>query len=298
MTRDGRVALAVILGGCALFFVTLTAWVSGLFDGALSGSGGAPWEKRIARVDVYGEIFDSEPVVEEIRRWRDDPATRALVVRIDSPGGGVAASQEIFEELLRFKESGKPVVASMGSLAASGGYYVALGCDEIIASPGTITGSIGVIMTLPNTKELLRKVGLEIQVIKAGEHKDVGSPFRPLEDADRAILQELLDDAHQQFVQAFAAARGLAPESALALADGRVFTGRRAQELGMVDGLGTYHDAVLRAGELAGIEGEPRVVQEREPRWWLRELLGERWVGGSVARALASGPRLEYRWAW
>jgi protease-4 len=190
---------------------------------------------------------------------------RAIVLRIDSPGGGVVPSQEIFEEVQKIRADGRQkIVASMGSVAASGGYYIAAATDRIVANPGTITGSIGVIMETANVKGLLDKIGVEPIVIKAGEHKDIGSPFRKLEPDDRRILEELLNDVHTQFIEAVARGRNLPAERVRELADGRIFTGRQAKDFGLVDDLGNLQDTIQAAAELAGIEGEPRVIERRE----------------------------------
>ena len=300
MNRDARVVgaiLAASLFGLVVLLVVMAGGGAG--SGTRGGSRSLPWEKRVARVDLVGDIYDPEPVVEEIRRWRDDESVRAMVIRIDSPGGTVAASQEIYEEIRRYRDSGRPVVASLGNVAASGAYYAALGATEVMASPGTLTGSIGVIMSLPNTQELFRKVGVEVQIVKSGSFKDIGNPFRPLSEPERAILQGLLDDAYGQFVGAVAEGRHLERDQVLALADGRLYSGQQAKALGLVDSLGTYHDAVLRAGELAGMAGEPRVVRQREPYHWMRELVRNLLGPGERAMAaISSGPRLEYRLVW
>jgi protease-4 len=192
----------------------------------------------------------------------------------------VAASQEIYEELLKVRRvHGKPVVASMGSLAASGGYYVASAADRIVANPGTITGSIGVIMQIPNVGELLQKIGIRAVVIKSGAYKDLASATRDLTPEERRILQSVLDDVHDQFIQAVAEGRKLDRGRVEQLADGRIFSGRQAQELGLVDELGGLHDALARAGALAGIPGPPTVTRIEKPRFsLLRFLTGWQWA--------------------
>src|SRR5262245_16306880 len=254
MTRDGRIVVLIVFAALLGSLVLLFVFAQALVPGGTVGASMFPWERGVARVDITGDIIDAEPVVEEIRGWKDDTEARALLVRIESPGGGVAASQEIYEEIARFHETGKPVIASLGSIAASGGYYSALGADEIIAAPGTLTGSIGVIMTLPNTEGLLKKVGVDFQIVKAGAHKDLGSPYHALSADDRAILQGLLDDSYDQFVDAVSKSRHIDRKRVLELADGRVYTGQQALSLGLIDRVGTYHDALVRAGELGGIK--------------------------------------------
>jgi protease-4 len=298
MTRDARFVLVILFAAFSGLLITILLTVSRI-GGTYQGTVFAPWEDRIARVDIVGDITDAEPVVEELHHWAADRSVRALLVRIDSPGGGVAASQEIYRELERYREeTGRPVVASLGSLAASGGYYVALGADEIIAAPGTITGSIGVIMTFPNTEELFEKVGLRMEVVKSAEHKDLGSPFRSMNEGDRKILQSLIDDAYDQFTEAVMDARSMERDKVMGLADGSVFTGRQAKDLGLVDDVGTLEDATRRAADLAGIHGEPTIVRRRQPPRLIEQLLGG--LVGPGARALRMGeaPRLEYRWTW
>lgn len=259
-----------------LFFAFMFA--SARFSGK-GGSGG-----KIALVRIEGVIADSKELIEEIRRYRDDDDIKAILLRIDSPGGGVVPSQEIYEEVQKVREEGKKkVVTSMGTVAASGGYYIAAASDKIIANPGTLTGSIGVIMEMANFEGLLQKIGVEGVVIKAGKNKDIGSPFRKMKDEERALLQHVLDDVHDQFIEAVAQGRSLKIETVRSFADGRIFTGRQAKEIGLVDELGSFQDAIKKTAELAGIKGEPRVVEERK-RFSIVELLrGEFW--GKFAEA-------------
>jgi len=203
-----------------------------------------------------------------------------VVVRIQSPGGVVGPTQEIYDAIRQLRERGKPVVASMGSVAASGGYYLAAASTRIVANPGTLTGSIGVIMQLAEIEGLLRKVGVRYEVIKAGRFKDSGSFARPMTPEERAVLQAILDDMHDQFVTAIADGRRLAKERVRALADGRVYSGRMAKELGLVDALGGLDEAIRLAGELGGIPGKPRVVRPRRA-WRLLDLVDL--VGGETA---------------
>ncbi len=218
---------------------------------------------RVALVEVEGIIVDADRVVRELEEHLEDPSIRAVVVRIQSPGGVVAPTQEIHDAILRVRAKGKPVVASMGAIAASGGYYLAVAADKIVANPGTLTGSIGVLMQLAEIEGLLKKVGVRFEVVKAGRHKDLGNIGRPISPEERAILQSLLDDMYDQFVTAVARGRGLERAAVLELADGRVYSGRRAKELKLVDALGGLEDAVRAAGALAGISGKPRLVRPR-----------------------------------
>jgi protease-4 len=221
--------------------------------------------RRVALVEVEGLILDADRVVRELEEHGDDPAIRAVVVRVDSPGGVVGPSQEIHDAVARVRARGKPVVVSMGAVAASGGYYLAVAADHIVANPGTLTGSIGVLMQLAEIEGLLRRVGVHFEIVKAGRHKDVGTFARPMTAEERAILQGLLDDMYDQFVTAVAEGRRLDRATVLGLADGRAYSGRRAKEIGLVDSLGGLEDAVRTAGRLAGIRGKPQLVRPSRP---------------------------------
>jgi protease-4 len=242
------------LGAIFLFFVLVV-----VAAGFVGRGRSLPIGEKIGVIELTGVILASKTTIENIIAFRNNPSIKGIVLRVDSPGGGVGPSQEIHEEIKK-TVSVKPVVVSMGSVAASGGYYVSAPVNRIFANPGTITGSIGVIMEFTNIQELLGKIGLENQVIKSGEHKDIGSPIRPMTDSDRQILQSLIDDTQQQFVAAVAEGRKMTVADVVPLADGRVFTGRQALAVGLVDELGNLQDAILSVAKMAGIEGEPRVV--------------------------------------
>lgn len=236
------------------------------------------WERlggdKVALITVEGVILDSKDVIEQLDKHRTNPSVKAIVLRINSPGGGVAPSQEVYEELLKTRQvNKKPIVASVGSLAASGGYYIASAADLIVANPGSITGSIGVLLQVPNISGLLQKIGVKSVVVKSGEHKDLASPTREMTDAERAILQRMLDDVHNQFIDVVATRRQMDRRKVEAMADGRIFSGREAQSLGLVDQLGNLQDAIERAATLAGIRGKPTVIQERKRRFFLLDLL-------------------------
>ena len=217
--------------------------------------------------DAGDRAFSARRVVEQLEKYRGDDAVRAVVLRVDTPGGTVVAAQEIHGALQRLREgSGKKVVVSMGDLAASGGYYVACAADRVFASPGTLTGSIGVIMQFPNYQGLLGKIGLDTNTIKSGEFKDLGNGARDMTDRDRRLLQGLVDDVYAQFVEVVAAGRKMPPERVRPLADGRVFSGRQALALGLVDELGDLDAAIAAAGKLAGISGTPEVLREKPKR--------------------------------
>lgn len=252
--------------------------------------------ERVGVVEIIGPIMNSDRTVQTLLDFRSDDSVKGVVVRVDSPGGSVGPSQEIYAEVKRLAAV-KPVVVSMGSVAASGGYYVALPAQKIMANPGTLTGSIGVIMGFTNYEELLEKIGLKSDVIKSGDHKDIGSPVRPMTDADRTILQTLIDDVHQQFVEHVADGRNLDFEKASKLADGRIYTGRQAKEAGLIDELGSFRDAVDLVASIASIEGKPELVYPPEPKKnfidYFMEQAASQFRSG-IDKEMASG--LQYRW--
>lgn len=261
----------LVLGAIFLFFLLLVFAVSRLdgVSGQLAGGG------KVGVIEIRGVIASSQKTIKRLIAFRDDASIKAIVLRVDSPGGGVGPSQEIHEEVKK-TVAVKPVVVSMGSVAASGGYYISAPANRIIANPGTITGSIGVIMEFTNLQDLFQKIGLKSVVVKSGKLKDIGSPMRPMTDEDRAILQSLLDDVHQQFIQSVADGRHLSVAKVKDLADGRIFSGQQAQRLGLVDQLGDLQDAVAAAAKLAGIQGKPRVVYPpKEKSNFLGYLLNE-----------------------
>jgi protease-4 len=286
--------LVVIVAVCGAGLLSLVMLV---FAGAfLPGRQALSLGNRVGLVEVTGTMVTAGPVVDEISRLSRDRTIKAIVVRLESPGGVVAAAQEIFDEIKEARLRGTPVVASMGGVAASGAYYVACAADSIVANPGTLTGSIGVIMTFPNTEELFRKIGLEMQVVKTGEFKDMGSMSRPMTPAERQLAGDLIGDVYDQFVSAVATERGLAIDDVKKIADGRVLTGRQAYNLGLVDRLGGFQEAVMLAGRLAGISGEPTVVKKRRhvASIWdiLEDLMG---TASSVASKVArDGVSIEY----
>jgi len=220
-------------------------------------------------LQVEGAIDDSRVVLSELKRFKEAPWIKAIVVRIDSPGGAVAPTQEIFDELQK-TQKGKPIIASMGGMATSGGYYIAAACEKIVANPGTLTGSIGVIMQLNNVEELMKKVGVKGYNIKSGVNKDIGSPFQPLSPEGREILQSLVDNVHSQFISAVAKGRGMSEAQVRKLADGRVYSGAQAKELGLVDQFGTLDDAIDFAAKRGGLEENPTVYYSsaEQERWW------------------------------
>jgi protease-4 len=214
---------------------------------------------KIAIVEIKGVITQSSGVIEEMNQYQEDEGVKAIILRIDSPGGGVGPSQEIHREVLRIK-SKKLVTTSMGSVAASGGYYIACASDLIVANPGTITGSIGVLMEFTNIEELFKKIGIKGVVLKSGEHKDIGSPFREMTPEEKQIVQGVIDNVHRQFVQAVAEGRKMDREEVIQIADGRILTGEQAKEIGLVDYTGNLQDAIDITAKKVGIEGKPNVI--------------------------------------
>jgi len=285
----GLVVFGVLLG---LFLVSLYA-LSYLSDREESLWGG----EKIAIIEVRGVILDPQPVVEKLVKLRKNEKVKAIVLRIDSPGGGVGPAQEIFAEVRKAQKE-KKVLVSMGSVAASGGYYIACAADKILANPGSITGSIGVIVESLNVEELLRKLGLRSMVVKSGKHKDLGSPLRPMSEEEKKLLQGVLDSVHEQFIRAVAEGRKLPVEKVRELADGRIFSGEQARELGLVDELGNLEDTLAMAATLAGIRGEPEIMYPEKKRFSLFDLLLQESVSRIVESLRESAPPLNFLYTW
>jgi protease IV len=288
MASRGRIALITVgltIGIVALFLGTVWLLMAVMDEGSLPGG------RKVAVVEVDGIIglgsdrsADADAIVRTLGEYRNNPSVAAVVVRINSPGGVVGPTQEIFSAVQRVRAAGKPVVASLGAVAASGGYYVAVGANRIFASPGTLTGSIGVVMQLANVEGLMKKVGVEYVVVKSGAYKDIGNFARAMKPEERQVLQALLDDVYGQFVAAVAEHRGLDRKAVLAFADGRIYSGQQARVLKMVDDLGGLEDAIDAAGKLAGIPGKPRVIYPRR-HFSIRDLLASQ-LGLSGATSL------------
>ncbi|HLC43082.1 MAG TPA: signal peptide peptidase SppA [Methylomirabilota bacterium] len=257
--RTVLIALGITAGVLVFFFGSVLLFLSFLGDG-----GGFPGGQRVALIEVEGVILSGDEIVRELKEHLDNAAVRAVVVRINSPGGVVAPTQEIYQQIRKVRERGKPVVASLGSVAASGGYYIAAACDRIYANPGSLTGSIGVVMQLANLEGVLKKIGVEYVVVKAGRHKDIGNFSRTMTPEERKILQDLLDDVHGQFVNAVAEGRRLDRSEVLGFADGRIFSGQQAKDLKMVDALGGLEEAIDAAAKLGGIVGRPKILYPRK----------------------------------
>ena len=277
-------AVLVYLAVAGLFVIS----VGGLARGAGGPSLFAP---RVAIVALEGIIVDVDEVVRELKSHRDNPGVRAVVLRINSPGGVVAPTQELHDAVLRLRQAGKPVVASLGAVAASGGYYVAVACDQVYANPGTLTGSIGVVMQLANFEQLMKKVGVDYVVVKAGQFKDLGNVSRSMTADERRVMQALLDDVHAQFIGAVATGRKLPREEVLRFADGRIFSGAQARELKMVDVLGGQEEAVLAAAKLAGLPLPPQVIQPRR-RFSIMDFLRNQFGATTAGVLLTATPTL------
>jgi protease-4 len=308
----GRNWIWVALAVLAVFVVpAMLCGICSLSAGLMGAqSSGPAFGPAVAIIPIEGVIFSgegsggvtggagSETIIDLIARADDDPSVRAIVLRIDSPGGDVVASDEIYHALTQVN---KPIVVSMGSMAASGGYYVAMSADRIYATPHTLTGSIGVISQFITADDLLDEIGVEMVVITSGTMKDFGSPYRDMTEEERAYWQVLSDEAHDSFIQLVADSRGMDVEEVRSLADGRVFSGLQAVELGLIDNIGYLDDAIAAAAELGGIVGEPRVITlEPEPSL-LSALYGaqaQRGLLPSVVEILemTSTPSFEFRY--
>lgn len=276
-----------IFTGLIMGVMAMAAWIG-------RGAGGFDGE-AVGVVEIEGAIADARDTIETIRRFREDEDIKAIVIRIDSPGGAVGPSQEIYREIRKTIET-KKVVASMGAVAASGGYYVACATDGIVANPGTITGSIGVIMGYTNFRQLLDKIGMVPVVIKSGPYKDTGSPTREMLDDEREILQSITGNIHEQFVTAIAEGRKMDRALVEKVADGRIFTGEDAKSRGLVDRLGNFEDALEWAGELGGIDGDVVPVYARDEKLSLLRYLMSSSISDWMSRVIHPGIYAEYRY--
>ncbi len=268
------------IAGATMLGMTLLI-VIGMGSAGIAGLDPIGGEK-IGVIRIEGVIYSAEETVQALKQFREDEDVKAILLRIDSPGGGVGPSQEIFREIRKTLPT-KKVTVSMGSVAASGGYYIAAGAHEIMANPGTITGSLGVIMQYTDFSELMKRIGLAPVVIKSGAYKDIGSPVRPMTEQEKKILEAFTAKIHEQFKRDIAEGRGMEMEKVNEIADGRIFTGEEAVELGLVDRLGNLEDAIEYTGRLGGIEGEVHPVYLPEKETSFLDLLTE-----SIAKAAAS----------
>lgn len=297
MAKKRDVIIGVIIVGSFLVaFAVFAFMMVGLFS-AGDGIDFASFGGDVGVIELAGVISEnsSRPIIKQIDKWAKSGSIKAIVIHINSPGGAVAPSQEIYDAINRAREE-KPVVASMASVAASGGYYVACAADRVVANPGTLTGSIGVILQFYTAEALMKKIGVGMETVKSGELKDVGNFSREMSEEEGLMLRAVIMDTYEQFVEAVAEGRSKNKEDIYPLADGSIFTGLQAYNLGLVDSLGGLHEAINIAADLAGIEGEPQVVRpidRKEINFWD--------VIGGVARKLdekmeseISGPQLLY----
>jgi len=289
MTRKRILTGLGVIAGLLIFFLLVL-----FFIGRYVGKPGRfAFGDKIAIVEIKGVITQSSGIIEEIDQYQEDEGVKAIILRIDSPGGGVGPAQEIHREVMKVK-SKKKVITSMGSVAASGGYYIACASDLIIANPGTITGSIGVIMEFTNIEELFKKIGVKGVVLKSGEHKDIGSPFREMTPEDKKIIQEVIDNVHQQFIQAVAKGRKMDQAKVMQIADGRILTGEQAKQIGLVDQIGNLQDAIEIVAKMVGIEGKPYVLYPKR-KFSLLELLVRETTSAILDTLNEKGFELNYR---
>ncbi len=289
----------LIIGGSvfAFFIVMLIIGIVALFKGGedyeevtISGKGGT-----LALIELSEPIVSSENTVRLLKKYRENSSVKGIIFRVETPGGGVAASQEIYEEVKKTRESGKPVVISMGAVAASGGYYISCGASKIVANPGTVTGSIGVITQFMHFNQLMEKIGVSSTTVKSGKLKDSGSPLRAFNEDDKKYFQEVVNDLYAQFVEVVSQERNLPIEKVKQLADGRVYTGKQAYNVGLVDTLGTYEDAITITANLAGISGTPKLIKERKKEKLVDMFVGEAKSGiNSLKQEMLYEPLVQY----
>ena len=297
MAKKRDVVVGIIIAGSFLvvlffFAIMMLGMMSGGGDASFAGFG-----QRVGVIEISGVLTEGSgrPVVELLEDWTDNSGIKAIVLHVNSPGGEVAISQEIYDAVVRARES-KPVVVSMAAIAASGGYYVSCGADRIMANPGTLVGSIGVIMQFSTFGGLMDKVGMSMETVKSGELKDVGNISREMTDKEELMLQSVVMDTYEQFVGVVAEGRGMEKEEVYPLADGSVFTGLQAYNHGLVDSLGGLREAIGLAADLAGIEGMPDIVRPRRESRSIWGGLFESFLGdlGHAVEKSISGPRLLY----
>ncbi|HET7711894.1 MAG TPA: signal peptide peptidase SppA [Thermoanaerobaculia bacterium] len=299
--RKGRTFFFGAMTGCLLAVVGAAIFAL-VIAASRAGTGELQFStNKVAVVPIEGEIFDARETVDAIHRYADNAMVKAVVVRIDSPGGAIAPSQEIYEEIRKVRaSSGKPFVASFDTVAASGGFYIASACDQIVSNPGSITGSIGVILQWLEVKDLVSWAKMRPETITSGGMKDAGSPLRTLTPAERAYFQSIVTQLHGQFVSAVAAGRKdrMTLTEVQAVADGRIFTGQEAHRLKLVDKIGNLDDAVNLAGRLAGIKGKPSMLYPKKRRNELLDLLTDSTDSSAIVERIVTRrlPRFLYRW--
>lgn len=281
-----------ILAGIALFLGTTMVVLLKFF----SPSANLSFKDKIGVIPIEGAISDSQTITSQLVKFKEDKGIKAIILRINSPGGAVGPTQEIHREVQKTVHT-KKVIASIGGVAASGAYYVAAAADKIVANPGTITGSIGVLMEFIRFEDFLNKIGINHEVLKSGEFKDIGSPHRELSERDRALINSLIANIQEQFVEAVASGRNLSEEEVRKLADGSIFSGAQAKDLGLVDVLGNFQDAVELAKEMVGIEGDVTLVYSKKSKLELLDLILETAARSITQQLQGMKTRLEFRWS-
>ncbi|HAY32599.1 MAG TPA: signal peptide peptidase SppA [Ignavibacteria bacterium] len=293
------IVIAIIFVGISFIYFTKAITDT---DGSLEISGKG--KGKIAVVELNFTIFSSEGIVKQFKKYSEDKSIKAILLRVNTPGGGVAASQEIYEIIRKTRDGGKPVIVSIASLGASGGYYAACGGSTIIADEGSLVGSIGVIIQLINYKELADKIGVKSMTITSGELKDAGNPFNDFSEKDRTYFQEIVDDTYQQFIEVVARERKIDTAKIKEYATGRVFTGRQALKIGLIDSIGTYEDAIKIAADMAGIEGEPTIVKEKNKTTLFERILDTfsnnelRSIKEEIKSEFIDQPLLQYKFVY
>jgi protease IV len=294
-----RMLIWLLLGGGAFVLLAVTLMALLVTFTGEGGGGDFAFSDRIQVVDIEGELVDSRFIIDQLKRYEDSDSIKAILLNIDSPGGGVAVAQELYTEVKRLREKkGKTIVAYFSSTGASGAYYLACGATKIIANPGSIVGSIGVIAEFVNYQELMEWAKLKEVVFKTGEFKDTGNPTRALTDREKTYFQGLIDDMYVQFLEAVASGRNMDIPEVRTMADGRVFTGRDAKEKKLIDEIGNFQDAVDLTARLSGISGKPRLVRLERRRVTLLDVLTtdlSRLVPFS-GQTLKSQIRFQYLW--
>jgi protease IV len=294
-----RRSVYTILAVAVLALMVISGLVLAVMTSVKGGSG-LTLGDRIAIIPVEGIIGDDAEVLENIRRFRDDESVKGFVIAINSPGGEVGPSQSIYREVKRLRDQDdRPVIAAINSIGASGGYYIALGADSIYANPGAITGSIGVIMEMPNVEGLMQKVGVRMETVKSADHKDIGSPFREMSPSDRAVLGAMVQDVYSQFVEVVSTERKKSVEELAQLADGRVMSGRQAMRAGLIDRVGNFNDAVAAAGRMADLGAEPKLLYPAKDEVTIMDAILGRAEASirnrlSVPLEKASSPRVKF----
>lgn len=285
--RDALLGMTIL--GAFLFVAILAVMIPS--DGRAGGVKAS--RKSVAVVEITGPIYSARPVVEKLERYMKNSRIPAIVIRLNTPGGAVEPTQEIFATVLKARAKGKKVIGSMGTIAASGGYYIAAACDTVMASPSTLTGSIGVIADFAEFSGLMKKLGIDVTVVKSGAFKDVGSPTRPMTEDEKALLSGVIMDTYDQFVEAVSKGRSMNPETVRKYADGRVFTGRQARDAGFVDLLGTYQDAIDLAGRMTGLGDDPPTIREERNR--IVDMIAKGMSDVLIHTSEISMPRLSFR---